>query len=167
MILDLEFVLQCTRSSNSTRGDMLNSCLQTLCARLMLVFLQPPDLGIAHEQASTDATRPARADAINTGSSSITHPRNSHHQHRERTGHVRHSVRCRFEGAPPHPYRGPGTFHPPLPRSSTHHGLSRQALCEKAHVDGLKRLTDDAEEKRRISYLRHGNIASCPIASGF
>ena len=38
----------------------------------MLVFLQPPDLGIAHEQASTDATRPARADAINTGSSSIT-----------------------------------------------------------------------------------------------
>ena len=38
----------------------------------MLIFLQPPDLGIAHEQASTYATRPARADAINTGSSSIT-----------------------------------------------------------------------------------------------
>ena len=38
----------------------------------MLVFLQPPDLGIAHGQASTDATRPARADATNTGPSSTT-----------------------------------------------------------------------------------------------
>jgi hypothetical protein len=41
-----------------------------------------------------------------------------------------------------------------------------QALCEKTHVDELKRLTDDAEEKRAICGVVTPLAVPNPLASG-
>ena len=122
----------------------------------------------SNEKASSDATRSARADATNTGSGSITSLLETlitnigNEQTACDTQYAADSKVCL------------DTHTAARVRSLLLH-LDRaltmipgwQALCEKTHVDELKRLTDDAEEKRAICGVVTPLPIPSPLASGF
>ena len=114
----------------------------------------------SNEKASSDATRSARADATNTGSGSITSLLETlitnigNEQTACDTQYAADSKVC-LDTHTAARVRSPFL----VSRSNTHHGSCLQALCEKTHVDELKRLTDDAEEKRRIC----GEVTPLPV----
>ena len=115
------------------------------------------------EQAATDATRSTRADATNTNSGSIGTLLTSlitnigNEQTACDTQYAADSKVCvdTHTAARVRP--------PCLDRARHLICRCRQALCEKTHVDELKRLTDDAVEKRRIC----GEVPPLPVPSGF
>merc|ERR1712166_1406594 len=86
----------------------------------------------SNEQATTDATRSDRAAATNTGSSSITTLLET-----LITNIGNEKTAC-------------DTQYAADSKVCTDTHTAALALCEKTHVDELKRLTDDAEEKRAI-----------------